>query len=65
MMRFFRIFTMRLRSLLEKQHLDAELDDELRFHLENQIARNVESGMSPKEARESALRQFGGLTQRK
>src|SRR6185437_11325854 len=65
MMRLFRILMMRFRSLLEKQQLDAELEDELRFHLENQIARNVESGMSPKEARETALRAFSGLTQRK
>jgi putative ABC transport system permease protein len=35
------------------------LDDEIRFHLERQIAENVAAGMSADEARYAALRNFG------
>ena len=35
------------------------LDDELRFHLEQQIAENIAAGMSAEEARQAALREFG------
>ena len=37
----------------------AQLDAELRFHLENQIAENRAAGMSAEEARRAALRAFG------
>ena len=37
----------------------AQLDDELRFHLERQIAENLAAGMSPNEARYAAMRTFG------
>ena len=63
-MRLFRIFMMRVRSLLEKQHLDAELDAELRFHVEREIERSVAGGLTPEQARYSALRAFGGIAQR-
>jgi hypothetical protein len=53
----------RLRSLLRKNHLEQELDEELRFHLECQIDANVARGMSLAEARRAALRSFGGLEQ--
>ena len=36
-----------------------QLDDELRFHFERQIAENVAAGMSPDEARYAAMRAFG------
>ena len=48
-------------SLFHKPSLDAELSDELRFHLDRQIAENIASGMSPTEARRAALRDFGGV----
>jgi len=38
------------------------LDDEIQFHLEQQIAENVASGMSPQEARSAAMRAFGNPT---
>jgi predicted permease len=40
---------------------DAQLDSELRFHVEQQTADNIAAGMSPDEARRRALAQFGGL----
>ena len=52
-----------LRSLLRVHRADAELDAELRFHLQQQIESNLAAGMSSREAREAALRDFGGLDQ--
>jgi predicted permease len=48
-------------SLFHKSALDASLTDEVRFHVERQIQQNISSGMSPAEARRSALRDFGGV----
>src|SRR4051812_32468306 len=39
---------------------DAELDEELEFHLARATERNVRRGMSPDEARRAALAAFGG-----
>lgn len=52
-------FTARAHGLLQRQRLDHELDDELRFHLEMQEDANLEAGMDPIEARQAALRSFG------
>src|SRR5687768_15302253 len=59
------IVRLRLRSLWRGADLDRELDEELRDHIERQIAANVERGMSPDAARTSALRAIGGVEQRK
>jgi putative ABC transport system permease protein len=58
-MRWFDLFAMRLRMLFGRGKAGARLDDELRFHVERQIAENVAAGMSPEEARSAALRAFG------
>jgi predicted permease len=55
----------RLRALFRKEELDRELSEEMAFHLENQIERNIEAGMSAEEARCAALRSFGGVDQAK
>ncbi len=55
----------RLESRVRRRNVDAEMDDELRFHLEMQIERNMAAGMSPEEARRVALRDFGGAEQMK
>ena len=41
--------------------MEAELDDELRFHLEKEVEENLRRGMSPAEARRAALLDFGGV----
>ena len=64
-MRRIRKLRLRLRSLLRRAEVDRELDDELRDHLERQIEANLAAGMTPDEARYSALREFGGAEQRK
>ena len=38
------------------------LDDEVQFHLDQQIAENLASGMSPEDARYAAMRTFGNPT---
>lgn len=56
---------LRLRSVFQREHADAELDEELRDHVERQTQENVGRGMSIEEARRAALIAIGGLEQRK
>ena len=53
----------RIRSLLQRRELDARLDDEIGFHVEQQAEKNRRAGMSPEEARRQALLHFGGVQQ--
>jgi len=41
--------------------MDAEMDEELRFHLEMETKKNLRAGMTPREARRQALVAFGGV----
>ena len=50
-----------LRNLVSKKKIEGELDEEMRFHLEMEIERNVARGLSPAEARREALQSFGGV----
>ena len=52
---------LRLRALFRRAQMESELDLELRFHLEREIEENLRRGMPPREAREEALRSFGGF----
>jgi predicted permease len=54
---------LRLRSLFRRPEVEAALDDELRFHFEQQIMENLAAGMAPEEARYAACRSVGGLAQ--
>ena len=45
--------------LFNRGRAAAHLNDELDFHLDHQIAENIAAGMTPDEARYSALRTFG------
>jgi putative ABC transport system permease protein len=53
----------RLRSLFLGRAADSELDEEIRDHLEHQVAENLAGGMDARAAREAALRSFGGVLQ--
>ena len=53
----------RLRTILRRQSAETELDDELRFHLERQIEKYVNSGMTEAEATRRARLEFGGEEQ--
>ncbi len=50
---------------MESSRVDAELDEELRYHLDRQIDIHRAAGLPPDQARAAALRDFGGLEQRK
>jgi len=56
---------LRLRSLLRRDRVEQELDDEIRFHLERQIAEDVAHGVPPDEARRAAIRAFDGIEVRR
>jgi putative ABC transport system permease protein len=62
-MRFVQSFSNWLRSLFRRNAAEQELGSELRFHIERQEEENLLTGMSPKQARRAALREFGGVEQ--
>jgi predicted permease len=62
-MRWLRSNSNRLRNLFRKDTVEKETDQELRFHLEREIAQLISSGMSPDAARRAALLEFGGIEQ--
>jgi predicted permease len=51
----------RVRILFRKTQVEAEMDEEMRFHLEMELRANLEKGMSPTRARREALLAFGGM----
>jgi predicted permease len=53
----------RLRSLGHRRELEERLDDEIRFHVEQQAEKNRRAGVLPDEARRKALIRFGGVEQ--
>ena len=63
MERWLASFTLRLRSLFRKDAGD--FDEELRFHLENQVEQFVAQGMSPRAARKAAVKLLDGVDRQK
>jgi predicted permease len=51
-----------LSTLFQRSRETARLDEEMRFHLEQEIADRVSRGASPEGARRDAMRQFGNPT---
>lgn len=58
-----RILLSRLAGLVRKGSLEHDLDEELNFHLQQEITENLRRGMTPDEARSAALRKFGSVDQ--
>jgi predicted permease len=52
---------LRARALFRRQVVETELDDELRDHLDSQIQKHLDAGMSPEDATRRAHLEFGGL----
>jgi len=52
-----------LRRLFFRERLEADLDKELRFHFESQVADRVRSGIAESEARRLTRIEFGGIGQ--
>jgi predicted permease len=61
-MRWLERFRMAMLMLFRRQSESARLNDELQFHLEQQVKENIASGLNPEEARCAALRTFGNPT---
>jgi predicted permease len=61
-MRWLHQLWMKMVMLVRRGNAGRQLDDELRFHLEEQIQENIAHGMNPEEARSAALRAFGNPT---
>ena len=61
-MRWVERFRMAMLMLFRRKAETERLNQELEFHLEQQIAENVAEGMQPEEARMAALRLFGNPT---
>src|SRR5690242_12596868 len=53
----------RVASLFHRRPLDRDIADEIANHLAMQEAEFRAAGMSPDDARNAALRQFGGVAQ--
>jgi predicted permease len=61
-MRWMERFRMAMLMLFRRKSEAARLDQELQFHLEQQVAENIGRGMKPEQARFAALRLFGNPT---
>jgi predicted permease len=53
----------RLRSLFRRNAVEGELDEELRFHLERQVEKYIQSGLTREESTRRTRLEFGGLNQ--
>src|SRR5437868_11194971 len=53
----------RLFGLFRKSRRDAEMAEEIQAHVDLLTERNIAAGMWPHEARNAALREFGGIEQ--
>jgi predicted permease len=52
-----------LRRLITRKKMEIDLDRELRFHFESQVADKIRSGISESEARRLTRLEFGGIEQ--
>jgi putative ABC transport system permease protein len=52
----------RIRALFRGKELEADFDEELRYHFDREVERNVARGMTRDEARHAARRAFGNAT---
>jgi predicted permease len=56
-------FLSQLKSLFRRSRSEDDLSEELQFHLQREIEKNIVVGISPEDARYVALRNFGGVEQ--
>src|ERR1700733_9312519 len=62
-MSWIRVLLSRCSAFFRRRQLDADLDEELRAHIELAIEEHRAHGMTEQQARIAALRAFGGVTQ--
>jgi putative ABC transport system permease protein len=63
MMRDIRRLKLRLTSLFRGARVEQELDEEIRYHVEREVAEQLAAGRTLDEARAAARRAFGGAEQ--
>ena len=56
---------LRLRSVFRRARVEQELDDEIRDHIDRRVEEDVARGVPREQARQAALRAFGGIEQAK
>ena len=61
-MNWLREFARRLGMLVRRRQFDADLEEEMRLHLELREREHIKSGMSAADARMLAHRRFGNVT---
>jgi putative ABC transport system permease protein len=61
-MNWLRELTRRLTMLMHRRQFDADLEEEMRLHLEMRQCEHLQSGLEPGDARAAARRQFGNVT---
>lgn len=62
-MEWIRVLMNRCTAFFRAKRLDADLDEELRVHIDLACEENVRRGLPRDEARMAAMREFGGVTQ--
>ena len=60
-MKVLRTLFLRIRSLQRRGEVKREIDEELRFHLEQRAAENIAAGMAPDQAEREARKRFGNF----
>jgi putative ABC transport system permease protein len=55
----------RLHALARRESLEQTMDAEMRYHIECETTDRIRQGMTPDEARRSAMRDFGGIERHK
>ena len=64
-MDFMRTLLSRCASFFGRKKRDIDLDEELRAHIDFAVEENLARGMTQQQARTTALKEFGGMTQTK
>ena len=54
-----------LQALISRRHVERELDEEMRFHIDMEAAKHARRGLPPDEARRRASLAFGSVEQHK
>ncbi|HEY5413596.1 MAG TPA: ABC transporter permease [Gemmatimonadaceae bacterium] len=60
--RWVQVIKLRARSMFRRAAVERDLARELQSHIDLQVEDYVTRGMSPDQARQTALREFGGIT---
>ena len=61
-MNWFTELARRLSMLFRRRRFDADLEEEMRLHLELRQQEKIQAGLAPDEARSAAMRRFGNPT---